>query len=119
MKKRYKLLNSDDDCNNVIITIFLPIKASRKICRVLFRCLPGMTYHNSKLILWVSLVLLSILYTIVFKYNKTEYIKDVAIITPYGIFTVIAYYAMAPLVINVVLILVIGVHYLYLCYNDV
>lgn len=83
---------------------------------ILFRCLPGMTYHNSKLMLWVSLVVSLLLSTIIFKYNKTEYTKASAIITPYGIFTVIVYYAMAPLVINIVLMLGI---LLSICYSVV
>ncbi|KIR03548.1 hypothetical protein P261_02363 [Lachnospiraceae bacterium TWA4] len=71
---------------------------------ILFRCLPEMTYHNSKLILWASLVGSIIFSTIVFKYNKTEWTKAATIIAPYGIFTVIAYYTTVPLVIKNVLI---------------
>ena len=37
---------------------------------ILFRCLPGMTYYNSKFILWGLLVCTAILSTILFRYKK-------------------------------------------------
>lgn len=84
---------------------------------ILFRCLPGMTYYNSKFILWGLLVCTAILSTILFRYKKTEWTKAVAVVIPYGVYTVIAYYTTVPLIVISTLVVGTLLSFIYIATN--
>ena len=72
---------------------------------LLFRCLPGMTYAQSKGVLWGMLVVSILFGTYVFFcYLRTGWTSAVCVILPFGIYTVLAYAAAIKLLIMLAVI---------------
>lgn len=76
-----------------------------------------MTYYNSKFILWGLLVCTAILSTILFRYKKTEWTKEVAVVVSYGLYTVIAYYTTVPLIVISTLVVGALLSFIYIAIN--
>lgn len=72
---------------------------------LLFRCLPGITYTESKIILWIMTVFSIILCTLVLnRYKWTSWTIAKALIVPFGIYTILTYAKIVGRWMTVVLI---------------
>lgn len=72
---------------------------------LLFRCLPDMTYTESKRILWAMLAASIIMGTFVFfRYRKTGGMVFTSLVLPYGLYTMLTYTKTAGKIIKITLI---------------
>jgi len=77
--------------------------------RLLFRCLPGMTYHESRMVLWAVVALSVFLSTFVFfRYRKTGWNSWVCLLLPFGLYTVITYWETKEILIKASLVAAVG-----------
>ncbi len=80
----------------------------------LFRCLPDMTYVKSRGILWVMVVSFILFGTFVlFRYMRTGWTAATCIILPFGLYTVLAYGAVAREFIRFAIITAVAVSAVY------
>lgn len=75
--------------------------------RALFRCLPSLTYLQSRLILAALLFVSIILFYLVFSYDRTQWAVFLACTIPFGVFTALIYRNTFKIRIAVLLILCI------------
>lgn len=85
---------------------------------ILFRCIPKISYVDSKSILWFFLVVSIIIGTFIsFRYKRDEWNVAVCVLLPYGLYTVLAYRkTMKLMIIGILFITVIWSIIHIVCY---
>ena len=91
----------------VVISIVLFLISKVIYDKFVFGCLPNMTYENSRIILWIMLLVsIAVVFGCVFRMRRTYRGIIASLLIPYGIYTICVYWS--TLHFNITLVLLIA-----------